>query len=710
MMPKSPRGQPRTEADDVDRLLIDLASGLLAEHFFDPDNEARYLELYPSRRAPVDAPALAEATLRQDGKTLRWRLDALGSRNGFRVGMVHPAFTAQVEGAWQFERETLRQGRVVQRTGALARAAAAAEGLLEALDGDEPSQEELEDLMAALSDESEAPLIGDDPEEPPPATAAERNRAGSLLGQLARKADSEPRMEDRTWLEMTPQTLPVLTDLLVQAMTAKPRNEKRVAAGLDLVTLQLEFVRYRLDRGWDWASRMLDAYQQRLIGLGRAGTLAQADWFAMAAALTHARVPVSDAVQQVLADAGMATAATTAPPEAMLAALRGLSDELAEMVSSPFEVIEALNVAGAVMPATLRSFMATELALSTHAVLREAVPLMLLDGDSSVRRSAAAAMEQTAALDTVSPDWLRRAITIRNWIPQSDRGNLDRAIRKARAAGVPIGAWPSGSGGGAKGSIDGIARQATLVDGSGAQSVLAISRGGRKGLVAGLLLKHGTGVGDAWIDLAVPRGTINGMLRDMRSEVPSDEVDRSYVDVAVQHAIATGLAHGAVPGEKLLAIAEGIGGAEWKDRRLDIVAEAERLFSGLDAAERRAEGVHAALVHGAAWMAREPIAASWFEDDQTVRQVIAKRPRKDNAGAVALVMNEILPGSRMAWAERFLLMAMWCQAAAAKAHRVWAKDFVILSHALTGAMPLAAIPIMNNIATRTVMAARTSGW
>jgi hypothetical protein len=707
-MAKATHGRPRTDPSEVDRLLLDLASGLLAEHFFDPDNEARYLELYPSRRAAPDDPPLAEATLLQDAMALKWRLNVLGQRNSFRVAMRHSAFTANVEGTWQFQRETLRQGRVVQRTGKPERIAEAARSLLQVLAGDEPSKEELDDLLAALSDDLETPLIGDNPREPPPATSAERDHARALVEQLCRKPGSEPRMEDRMWLETTPQTLPVLTDLLVEAMTARPRAESRIVVCLDLVAQQLEFVRYRLDREWDWASAMLNDYQQRLIALGQAGTLEATDWFAMAGALTRARVPVSDGVQLALAEAGMSETPNAVPPDELLATLRGLSDELAEMVESPFEVIEALNAAGAVMPATLRGFMATELALSAHEVLRQAAPLMLLDSDSTVRRAAAAAIEQTAA--TVSPDSLRRAITIRNWIPQADRTGLDRAIRKVRATGVPIGAWPSSFGGRAIGSRADIAFHASMVDGSGAQSILAISRGGRKGLMAGLLLKQGAGVQDAWIDPAVSRVNINGMLRDMKTEVPSDEVDRSYVDAVVQHAVATGLAQGTVPADKLLAIAEATGGAEWKDRRLDVTAEAERLFDGLAAADRRPDGVQAALERGPAWMQREPIAASWFEDSKTVREVIAKVPRKDNAGAIQLVLSEILPAARMAWAERFLLMAMWCQAATTKAHRAWTAEFVILSHVLTGNVPLETIPVMNSIAKQTVMAARSSGW
>jgi hypothetical protein len=708
MAKKAPRGQPPIDPVEADTLLLDLAASLLAEHFFDPETEARYLELYPSRRAPPDAAPLTEEAIRQDGRTLEWQLEALGQRNGFRVTMRHPKFTASVEGVWQFQRETLSRGRVVERAGDPKLIAREARSLLNALTVDEPNDEDLADLLAVLSGHGETSHIGDDSNQPPPATPAECDRALALVERLCRKSGGELRPEDRMWLETTPQTLPVLTDLMIEAMTAQPRAENRIAVCLDLVTQQLEFVRYRVDRGWDWASAMLADYQQRLIALGQASTLEAADWFAMAGALSQARVPVSDEVQLKLAEAGTATASSTLPPDQLLGSLRQLSDELAEMADSPFEVIEALYAAGAVMPSKLRSFMATELALSAHAALQQAVPLMLLDPDSDVRRSAAAATEQTAT--TVSPDSLRRAITVRNWIPEADRPDLDRAIRKVRASGVPIGAWPSASDDRAVVSRIDIAFHASMVDGSGAQSILAISRGGKKGLVAGLLLKHGAGVGDAWIDPAVSRADINSMLRDLKSEVPSDEVDRSYVDAAIQHAIAAGVAHGAVPATSLLAIAEATGGSEWKDRQLDVAAEGERLFSGLAAGDRSPEGVQAALDRGVAWMQQQPIAASWFEDTKAVREVIAKVPRKDAAAAARVVLNEVLPGTRLAWAERFLLMALWCQAATTKAYRAWVTEFTVLTRVLTSNVSLETIPIMNRIALQTVMAARSSGW
>lgn len=718
--PKRPDDGPVPDSGEVDAALIHAATAVLAEYFFDPENEAEYKARYPSRRSPPNKepgdlrgdPPLVEDHTSHGGNPVRWRIDALTSRNGLRVTLKQRGFSATIDGLWQFQHETLRNARVVQRTGSPKAVLNAIEDLLEEFAGPEPSDEEMEDFIAALSGGSDDGrlLMGDDsPEEPPPADLDDRAQLKDLVDRCVRRPKADIPPDDRLWLEMTPQLLPVLVETTVQAMTARPRQRNRVEVCLRLLTMQLEFVRYRLDRGWDWAKRMLTDYQQRMIDLGREETLDQQDWFALAAAMTEARVPVSDNVQQALAEAGM-TIAEPAPPEELLSALRSVSADMALMVDSPFDVIDALSSAGAVMPAALRSFMATELSLSPHAVLREAVPMMLLDADPSVRRSAAAAMEQIAGSDTVSPDWLRRAITLRNWVPPADRAGVDRAIQKARLAGVPIGPWPGTQPGTSRIPHDDIVFHASVVDGSGAQSIMAVSRSGRKGLVAGLLLKHGIGVTDAWIDPEAPRRDINSMVKEMKSAVLCDEVERGYVDTVVQHAIRAGLEHGTVPGQKLLEIAECTVSPDWRDRSLDIAAEAESLFTTLGADDRTPGAREASFRRMLDWMTDQDVAHSWFEDHQDVHRLIATVPRTDNPGAVRLVLEQVLPANRLAWAERFLLVALWCQGASSPAHRGWARDFIVLAHAVAGSDPLDNIGPMRRIAEQTVLTARTAAW
>ena len=69
------------------------------------------------------------------------------------------------------------------------------------------------------------------------------------------------------------RVLPVITDSLVAAVSTAKRDEELVLAYQALLSAQLEFVRYRQDRGWDWADDMLVAFQQRLVTLGEADAI-----------------------------------------------------------------------------------------------------------------------------------------------------------------------------------------------------------------------------------------------------------------------------------------------------------------------------------------------------------------------------------------------------------------------------------------------------
>ena len=702
-MAKPTSAPPASNQAEIHEAIILLADVILSDYFFDPDNEDVYKQRHSTNRpAGSAALLLEEETLELEDAECTLRIEALRSLTHFRITVVHPSFTAAVEGRWSFDNEELDGAKVTKLTGNLDNIEALVEEIIQEIEGSALDDDVLADVMEAIGDDEEVPLIGDDPTEPLEATALDRNRIKAIAKRIARNLEAEINIEDRSWLEQTPQTLPVITESLIAAASAPKRDEPLVMAYQVLLGLQLEFVRYRQDRGWDWANDMLTAFQQRLVAVGRAETVPRDDWFMMCSALTEARVPVSSEVQTQLADAGFKPDEEAGPPEQMMQTLRGFMDQLADMVSTPYEVITALQSAGAMLPPALRGFMATELALSPHQVLRDAVPVMLLDDDPMVRESAAGALEQTARPDTLSPDTLRRAIALRNWIPATHRASLDTAIRKARLAGVETGAWPA--------PTRDLEFYASTIDGSGAQSILVVSRFGKKGLFAGLLLRHGTGVVDSWIDPEISRGKISKLLREAQMAAPSARVEKTFVDVMVQHAIGTSVEHGAVPPAALLEMAEIVGGAEWKDRRLDIEAEANAMFEALDPADRTPQGIEAGFAHGLDWMSQDEVFGSWFEDGPNVHKALAKLPRTDQSGMAAVVMADILPQKRSEWAERFLVMAMWAQAAADAKYRAKARDLVLIAHALAGDSPLEAIPIMTVIAMQTVRATLLGGW
>jgi hypothetical protein len=701
-MAKRPTAPRAPKPDPTDVLLIELAARLLDDHFFDPEQEDEYKKLLSaSKPGGADTVELESFTLDLFDGECDVRIDALRTWTAFRVSVTYGPFAMAVEGLWSFEKGELQQAKVVTRTGSQDDIEAAIDDLLEEIEGPDLDDAEMADIMGALEDDSESSAIGDDPAAPPPPTARDRDRVTAIAKRLARLPVPELGAEDRSWLEQTPQVLPVITDAAIAAASVPGprRDDDLVTAYMEMLSLHLEFVRYRLDRGWDWAARMLDDYQQTLIALGDSDTLPRDDWFLMASALTEARVPISDEVQTALANAGF-SAEDIGPPEEMQAMLRGFLDELVDMLSSPFEVIETLKGSSALMPATLRGFLATELALSPHQMLRDAVPLMLLDPDSAVRRDASGALEQVAHPDTLSTDALRRTIAIRNWIPPADRPGVDSMVRKARVAGVEIGSWPL-----APADIE---YHATMIDGSGAQSILAVSRTGRTGLFGGLLLRHGTGVVDAWADTELPRSKVTRLMKE--AKLVFTQVDKGFVDAMIQHAIGTNVALGTVPAEALLQVAEAAGGSEWKERRLDLVAEAQRLFEDLKSADRTPDGIHALNARGLDWMSKDHLIASWFEDGPDVSKTLSRLPKADRPGMTGLVLKEILPARREAWAERFLLMAMWSQASAEAKYRNRVRELIVVAHTLLSDAPMESIPAMGMIALQTVRAFQEGGW
>ena len=429
---------------------------------------------------------------------------------------------------------------------------------------------------AESEDDDDDDDSAEQPDAPPEDTWENRRHVERMARELSRLArdDEPPELpeRDQDWLEATPQSLASILGATVDAASAKPRDERLVAACLAILNHQLELIRYRYERGHKWAIRLLDEYQENVKDLAEAKVLDHQDLFSLVAALGHAKVPVKPELSEAVMSSGPSLPDSMPPEQLLNQAVRPLIDDLAGNVTSPFEVMQAMGEAAAVAPPVLRCFMAHELALSPHAVMRDAVPLMLLDADAEVRHAAALALEQIAVPETLSPVSLRRAIALRNWIPEADRAALDQAIRKARVKGVQPAQWEPAPE---------LAQRASAIDGSGAQSMLFASRSGRSGLFAGLLLKQGFGIRDAWCNRDTPRREIASAVAEMQRKVVVPEVERSYIDLAVQHGIALGVAANNLPDPALLEIAEAVGGADWKDRRIDAAAETERLFGEL---------------------------------------------------------------------------------------------------------------------------------
>jgi len=507
----------------------------------------------------------------------------------------------------------------------------------------------------------------------------------------------------RVWMEQRPQSLWPLLGATVAASASGRRDDMMITACRWLLANQLELIRYRLERGHDWALGMLDAYQEKLIALARTNTLPEADWFVLVNLLKDAKVPIRPEMAEALVRARADAMPDDAfSPQDMQRELRLNLDEIGRSTSDPFMVVAGLAETGTLMPPELRAYLTHELGLSPHPVLREAVPLLLLDPEPAVRQAAAAVLEQVAGPERFSPVMLRRTLLVRNWVPEVEREAIDRLVRKARVKGVACAQWAK---------TPALAIRASIVDGSGAQNWILTTPAGRTGLFAGLLLKQSFGVRDALCNRSLPRREITRSLKETPQAMASLAVGRDYLDVVVQHHVARGLAMRHLPPPTLVEIAEAAGAADWKDRSLDVAAETERLFAGLPVPTATPAAIAASLRRCGVWLAQDPMMQSWFEDDAEIRALVGGRSRPQRAVAVRRMLDDVLPARREVWAERLLLLALWLRADTGDAMPAerW-QDCVVLAHELLAGRLLAELPAMVAIAERSVFAACAGAW
>ncbi len=682
---------PAQAMAEILALMTELTEIIVQDFFFDPEREDLYTTVIKELKTGK-LPEIMLHVMREDitAGECSLKLFALRERSWFRVTAAAPRFEVGFEAFWDFSDESVNATRAHVVKGSPAAIIKGLDELAEAMSDSTLNEEELAELLNLTEGGQDDGDDGSDA--PPPATPADRRRTADIARRLARQARLELPDKDRIWLEETPQALTVILDSFIAA-AGRPGadlHDNAILAYTILFSLQLEFVRYRHEDGRSWAAALFEAVQERMVRAAEDGEIPADAWMLLAKALTQARVPVSAAMRQRLAAAGLGRDVDDLPGD-LDQALRGTLESIAASGATPFQVIESFRDAGAVIPPAMRCYIATELSLSPHAMMRDAVPLLLLDDDASVRRHVAQALIQAARPDTMSGDSLRRLIGVRNWLTPDDRPDLDTAIRTARLAGVQPATWPA--------APPGLEVYASFVDGSSAQSIVFVHRPPRKkGSVCGVLVRHGSGIRDVWLHQDLSRAEIADLLRSVTQDLGAIRVDPDYAGLTIQHCIAGGVNAGTVPPPALLELAETVGAHDWQDRRIDIAAEIEAAWDQLPAADRSPDGTALLLRRAAQWMENAPIFLSWFEGGPAVEKRYRRLAR---TRTVAQLLSQELEARRMAWAEKFLLVAQCCKASLDAANHGHAAGLVAVAKALAGKEPIAANPAMVHIANTT---------
>jgi hypothetical protein len=472
-------------------------------------------------------------------------------------------------------------------------------------------------------------------------------------------------------------------DGFVRHMHPGGENEPLALGYLFLVQGLLERLRYRTDRGYEEAARLVAEFQRRIAGLAAADRIDGHALTLLAGALHEAKIAASPELAAATAQADFTQADDL--PRDIGAALDAIVDSAG---GDPFLLAGSLAEAGHAMSAEARAKLVVALALSDNAGARDASVLFLLDPDPTVRRAVAAALEAVAA--KLSPGSVRRLIAVRNWRPDDERLMVDAVIRAARAGGIDCAQWEAGSA---------EIMLASAIDGSGAQGFVIVSPAGRRKRASSLLVKNG--VRDALSGGRESRRQIDAMLAEVAIEQPTMPVSRAYLDRVVRHHLAAGLAQGLLPPPGLLQVAETLGGAEWQPARVDWREALAALIADTPAIMLAPKAINEVLRHSANWPGLQAIAESWFEDDQEVARLVAGTRGGQRAKKADYVLQTVIARRRDKWAEHFVWMALWVREAPADADPPW-REFAILAQALADGRDMAEMTVMRDIAARTV--------
>jgi hypothetical protein len=470
-------------------------------------------------------------------------------------------------------------------------------------------------------------------------------------------------------------------------------NDATLALGyLFLLERLLEHLRYRTDRGYADAAKLIADFQSDVAARADAGEIDPEMLALVSGALHQAQIPAAPELVAAATRHPPAETETEALPSDIHVAVAGMVEGCG---GDPFLLVETLRETGHAVAPDARAAMAAVLAHAS-AEARSVAVLLLLDDDPAVRAATAAALGDTAA--SLSPVELRRLIAIRNWRPEKERAGVDAVIRKARTSGIACAQWPSGS-------IETIL--ATAIDGSGAQGFLVLTPGGRrKQRLSSILTK--SGMLEVCVGEPERQRQIATTLTAAAMEASALEVSRAYLDRAVAHHLGLCIEKGQTPAAGLLQVAEVIGGADWQPIRLDFTEALEQALAGVPERLRNPAAVTALLRDSDRLADLQAIERSWFEDNPQVAQAVRATRGRNRAKLADYLLQNAIARQRQKWTELILRTALWMREAAPEAQLCW-RELVIIAKALSDGRDMDEIALMRAIAVRTIEALARQG-
>jgi hypothetical protein len=514
-----------------------------------------------------------------------------------------------------------------------------------------------------------------------------------LLEQVAEGDDLPLSVELSAYFDSHPEAaLTTLDRLALELRAVDARNEEGIEGLANMLSMQLEHLRYRLDRGYQSARDAQNLFERRVVELVQEHRLPGSDLGLVIASMTEAGLEPG-AELEALEDQEAAAEIGDMPDPAQVA---GLMDRLVELAEGDvFAIADSLLKGARSVPAQARALLAGEMLRHPVDAVREAAALLALDRDADVRRACSLAF--LANVGGISPAALRRLIVTRHWLPEAERHLIDQVVREARAQGIEIETAPS------VGRLD---IRCSGIDGAGTQGFIILAPVRDAYRMVSVLVRYRSGILDAWCgETGTKRELVAGlesaheqaglsMLRPMK---------RDYLDRIVGHHVAIGLERGTPPPAGLLQVAESVGAMEWRPRQIDWRELVEMLLGEVPASMREPKRV-AEIMASVDWANPDDLLDGWFEDDPEAADVVRRMPA--NAGpreALDGVIGDLLEPRRQKWAAHFAWIALWLHERTPNRDPSWVR-FALLARELDRGQLMGAIALMNIIAFNTIEA------
>jgi hypothetical protein len=480
-----------------------------------------------------------------------------------------------------------------------------------------------------------------------------------------------------------------LVELIAKETARKKPKDDLVSAFAFLLAHSLEQLRYGIDRKDRSAMALDERLRARLLAMGDAGEIRPPGLLLVLKQFASAKLEMGDNLRDLM------QRLMEGDTEARAASERGEGDgHLAavarELGGDPFAISGYLEESAETMPEDLRASMALTVFSEKEPAVREAALGFLLNGSQLARAKLVELITLAAPLGIVTPTMLRRMITMRNWLPETERPGLDRAISACRKKGVACAAWP-----------DVAVRKivASGIDGSGAQTVIAVVRDGKKNAIAGLLLKQGFGVRDAWVRRGMKDADVREMLEYVGGEVGVGPSNLDYAGVAIRHALTVNLETGTPPPFGLLDVAETIGLGDANPCALPVDELVASLCEAVTVERLMGTAVAQTLRDSFKWSDEHKVLDSWFEEN--VGRLVGTSPKAGEKQKAALLAGP-LQAKRRRWAE----LCAWTAFVLKHQPREteW-EGFAIVARELLGTRPLDQIGLMHRVAYNSLEAA-----